>query len=148
MRTLSPVTNDEDALRIPLVLSSAGVTRLLTMTVRTTRPFDLPHRHAPFVASSRRSRPTDRRVVRLRRIATIAATICLVPALVSYIGALTGRSDSSIGIRTVEWLRDNGGRGLVDRVENLYYSLTAPSQGGPPLIALPRQSGAVAATPV
>ena len=87
-------------------------------------------------------------MVRLRRIATIAATICLVSALVSYVGALMGRSDSSIGIRTVEWLRDNGGRGLVDRVENLYYSLTAPSQGGPPLQALPRQSGAVAVRPV
>jgi hypothetical protein len=71
-----------------------------------------------------------------------------VPALVSYVGALAGRSDSSIGIRTVEWLRDNGARGLVDRIENIYYSLTAPSKGGPPLKALPRQSGAVAVTSV
>ena len=71
-----------------------------------------------------------------------------MPALVSYVGALAGRSDSSIGIRTVEWLRDNGARGLVDRVENIYYSLTAPSKGGPPLKALPRQSGAVAVTAV
>jgi phosphodiester glycosidase len=71
-----------------------------------------------------------------------------VPALVSYVGALAGRSDSSIGIRTVEWLRDNGARGLVDRVENTYYSLTAPGKGGPPLKALPRQSGAVAVTSV
>jgi len=38
--------------------------------------------------------------------------ICLVAALVSYVGALAARSDSSIGIRTVEWLRDNGARGL------------------------------------
>ncbi len=82
--------------------------------------------------------------MRVRRIATIAAMICLAPAFVSYVGAATGRSDSGIGIRTVEWLRDNGARGLVDRVENLYYSLTAPSEGGPPLKALPRQSGAVA----
>ena len=86
--------------------------------------------------------------MRVRRIATIAATICLVPALVSYVGALAERSDSSIGIQTVEWLRDNGARGLVDRAENFYYSLTAPSKGGPPLKALPRQSGAVAVTPV
>ena len=86
--------------------------------------------------------------MRVRRIAAIAATICLVPALVSYVGALAGRSDSSIGVRSVEWLRDNGARGLVDRVENVYYSLTAPSKGGPPLTALPTQSGAVAVTPV
>ncbi|HEX4282384.1 MAG TPA: hypothetical protein VHZ27_16570, partial [Solirubrobacteraceae bacterium] len=50
-------------------------------------------------------------------------------------------------MRTVEWLRDNGARGLVDRVENLYYSLTAPSKGGPPLKALPTQSGVVGITP-
>jgi phosphodiester glycosidase len=118
------------------------------MTVRTTEPFHLSHRNFPFLASSGHSRPTGRRGIRVRRIAAIAATICLVPALVSYVGALAGRSDSSIGIRTVEWLRDNGARGLVDRVENIYYSLTAPSKGGPPLKALPGQSGAVAVTAV
>lgn len=74
----------------------------------------------------------------------IAAIICLMPALVSYVGALAARSDSSIGIRTVEWLRGNGARGMVDDVENFYYSLTAPNKGGPGLKALPRQSGAVA----
>jgi Phosphodiester glycosidase len=87
-------------------------------------------------------------VTRVRRIAALAATICLVPALVSYVGALSQRSDSTIGIRTVEWLRDNGARGVVDRVENLYYSLAAPGKGGPALKALPRQSGGVALTPV
>ena len=74
--------------------------------------------------------------------------ICLVPAFVSYVAAMTGPSDSSIGVRTVEWLRDNGARGLVDRVENIYYTLSAPSKGGPALKALPRQLGAVAVTPV
>jgi hypothetical protein len=72
----------------------------------------------------------------------------LVPGLVSYLGALAARSDSSIGIRTVEWLRANGARGVVDDVENVYYSLSAPSKGGPALKALPRQSGAVAAIPI
>ena len=70
-----------------------------------------------------------------------------MPVSVSYLDAITGRSDSGIGIRTVEWMRDNGARGLVDRVENLYYSLTAPSRGGPGLKALPAQSGAVALRP-
>ncbi len=45
-------------------------------------------------------------------------------------------------------MRDNGARGLVDDVENFYYSLTAPRKGGPALNALPKQSGAVAAKPV
>jgi hypothetical protein len=72
----------------------------------------------------------------------VAALLSLVPAVVSYGKMLTGPSDSSLGIRTVEWLRDNGARGLVNRVENIYYSLNAPSTGGPALRALPNQPGA------
>jgi hypothetical protein len=45
-------------------------------------------------------------------------------------------------------LRNNGARGLVDDVENFYYSLTAPSKGGPALKALPAQTGAFAASPI
>jgi hypothetical protein len=51
-------------------------------------------------------------------------------------------SSSSLGIRTVEWLRENGARGLVNDVENFYYSLNAPSKGGPALKRLPSQAGA------
>ena len=58
---------------------------------------------------------------------------------------ITTRSDSSLGIRTVEWLRDNGARGLVNKVESIYYSLSAPAKGGPALRALPGQPGVVAA---
>lgn len=50
-------------------------------------------------------------------------------------------SDTSLAIRSVEWLRDNGARALVNRVESTYYSLNAPSTGGPRLRALPRQAG-------
>jgi hypothetical protein len=61
---------------------------------------------------------------------------------------LFSHSDSNLGIRTVEWLRDNGARGIVNDVENLYYSLTAPSKGGPGLKALPKQNGAQALIPI
>ena len=47
-------------------------------------------------------------------------------------------SNSSLGIRSVEWLRDHGAAGLVSEVESIYYSLTAPSKGGPTLRALPQ----------
>jgi hypothetical protein len=57
---------------------------------------------------------------------------------------MTQRSDSTLGIRTVEWMRDNGARGIVNTVENWYYSLNAPSKGGPELRALPAQSGVLA----
>ena len=46
-------------------------------------------------------------------------------------------SDSSLGIRSVEWLRDHGAAGLVTKVESIYYTLTAPAKGGPALHALP-----------
>jgi hypothetical protein len=76
-------------------------------------------------------------------VALALAVIFLVPAVVSYVSMLTQRSDSSLGIRTVEWLRDNGARGLVTRVESIYYAWTAPAKGGPGLRALPHQAGAV-----
>jgi len=83
--------------------------------------------------------------VRVRRIALVAALIVLVPAAFSYVSALRQPSNSSVGIRTVEWLRDHGGAGLVAKVESVYYSLTAPSKGGPTLKALPQVGVAASA---
>jgi hypothetical protein len=76
--------------------------------------------------------------VRLRRIAVVAALVALLPVVLSYWGTMSEPSNSSLGIRSVEWLRDHGAAGLVARVESAYYSLTAPSKGGPTLRALPR----------
>jgi len=63
--------------------------------------------------------------------------LLVLPALVSYAKMLTQPSDSSLSIRTVEWMRDNGARGLVNQIENAYYSLNAQATGGPALRALP-----------
>ncbi len=73
-------------------------------------------------------------VRRVRRIALVA----LIPALFSYLHTIAEPSNSSVGIRTVEWLRDHGAAGLVSKVESVYYELTAPAKGGPALRALPR----------
>jgi Phosphodiester glycosidase len=81
---------------------------------------------------------------RVRRVALIAAALCLVPVVVSYVSTIAQPSDSSFGIRTLEWMRDNGARGPVNTVENWYYSLNAPAKGGPALRALPAQSGVLA----
>jgi hypothetical protein len=70
-----------------------------------------------------------------------AALLCLIPALVSFGQAVTGPSYSSLFIRTVEWMRSSGARGVVNTVESIYYSLTAPAKGGPPLRRLPHQLG-------
>jgi hypothetical protein len=68
----------------------------------------------------------------------VAALVALIPALVSYVGTIAEPSNSSLGIRTVEWLRDHGAAGLVAQVESTYYALTAPGKGGPALHTLPR----------
>jgi hypothetical protein len=60
--------------------------------------------------------------------------------------ALLRRSDVGLGVRFVEWLRDNGAAGLVSKVESVYYSLSAPSTGGPMLRALPRVGRSVGAS--
>jgi hypothetical protein len=60
---------------------------------------------------------------------------------------MASRSNSSIGIRAVEWLRDHGARGLVNTIENEYYSLNAPPTGGPGLHSLPEQPGVATPRP-
>ncbi len=109
------------------------------MLTSTRAPIDLPP--PPLSSRTPPRGPQPRGWRRARRIALSAAALCLVPALVSYAQALAQRSDSSIGIRTVEWLRDNGARSFVTQVESVYYSLTAPSKGGPTLQSLPKQAG-------
>jgi hypothetical protein len=78
-----------------------------------------------------------------RRVAAIASGLVLLPALISYISYITSPSNSSVGVNTVEWLRDNGARAIVNQIENWYYSLSAPSKGGPALKSLPTQAGAL-----
>lgn len=79
---------------------------------------------------------------RVRRVLLITALVLALPSLVSYASMLTQASDSSLSIRTVEWLRDNGARGIVNKVENFWYTtFQAPATGGPALHALPHQAG-------
>jgi hypothetical protein len=75
---------------------------------------------------------------RIRRIALLAAVFALLPVAFSYLNTMTEPSNSSLGIRSVEWLRDHGAAGLVAQVESTYYSFTAPSKGGATLRVLPK----------
>jgi hypothetical protein len=74
----------------------------------------------------------------------MAAALALLPALISYVAMAATPSNSSLSINSVEWLRDNGLRGIVNRVETFYYSLTAPATGGPALHSLPKQASVAA----
>ncbi len=82
--------------------------------------------------------PARSRGPRVRRVLLAGCLLALVPVLGSYALTMLEPSNSSLGIRSVEWMRDHGAAGLVANVESLYYSLTAPAKGGPALRALPR----------
>ncbi len=86
---------------------------------------------------------TGNPVTRLRRIALMACSLAVVIAAISFAASMAGASNTSFSIRAVEWLRSNGGAGLVSTIENVYYSLNAPSKGGPGLKALPHVGVAV-----
>ena len=77
-------------------------------------------------------------VRRLRRVLLVAFVCLLVPVVFSYVTTMLKPSNSSLGIRSVEWLRDHGAARLVADVESVYYSLNAPAKGGPQLKALPK----------
>jgi len=76
-------------------------------------------------------------VRRVRRILLAAFLFALIPVVFSYVTTMLKPSNSSLGIRTVEWLRDHGAARLVADAESFYYSLNAPAKGGPQLKALP-----------
>ena len=101
---------------------------------------------APAPASRRRRRPAV--LIRFRRIVVLAALLLLGGVGLSFGAAMMKPSNVPFGVRAVEWLRDNGAAWLVSDVESVYYSLSAPSTGGPSLKALPRLGVAGAASNV
>jgi Phosphodiester glycosidase len=73
----------------------------------------------------------------VRRIAALTYLLLLIVSGLSFVSALARTSNSPVGVRAVEWLRDNGAAGFVASIERLYYTWNAPPTGGPPLKALP-----------
>ena len=63
--------------------------------------------------------------------------LCSIPIGFSYVGAVTGASNSSFTIRSFEWLRDHGAARIASQIESVYYSMNAPSTGGAALHKLP-----------
>ena len=88
-----------------------------------------------------------RRAERIGTKQTVAAGLsvaCVGFVLISYAVAMLQPSNVSLGVRSVEWLRNHGMAWLVNDVENVYYSLNAPKKGGKPLKALPHVGVAAA----
>lgn len=73
-------------------------------------------------------------------VALLLAVLMVVPG-VSYGQALTYPGNASWQERSVEWVRDNGGAGLVNTVENWYYTRHAPPNSAPAAAALPAWTG-------
>src|SRR5207302_8009945 len=100
-----------------------------------SRGFSIPAPAAPARRRPREYRPPLR--VRLRRILALSLLLVLADVGWSFMSALSRPSNVGIGVRAVEWLRDNGAAWFVSDVEGIYYSLGAPSTGGPGLKTLP-----------
>jgi hypothetical protein len=73
----------------------------------------------------------------VRRIGAMSFALVSLISGVSFASALTASSNSPVGVRAVEWLRDHGAAGLVSTIEGIYYSWNAPAKGGPALKSLP-----------
>ena len=67
----------------------------------------------------------------------MALLALLSPVIYSYAATMLQPSSLPLGVRSVEWLRNNHGNWLVDEVEHVYYSWKAPKKGGAQLKALP-----------
>jgi hypothetical protein len=80
--------------------------------------------------SEQRAREARARWV--RRGVAILVVIGLIPAGWSYVHALQRPGTDSFGIRTVEWVRDHGGNGIVNTVERWWYTNNPPAAGGRP----------------
>jgi hypothetical protein len=67
-----------------------------------------------------------------RSLVALVLIVVLVIVGTSYARALAAPGTDSLGAKSVEWVRDHGGSGLVQYVERQFYSHRAPPAGGLP----------------
>jgi hypothetical protein len=109
------------------------------MTALDTRPAPPPGGALlPGVPAPRRRR--------LRVAVLVVACLLVVPA-VSYAQALRAPGGGSWQVRSVEWVRDHGGAGLVNWVENWWYAKHEPPTSAPAAGSLPRPAAGTVAVP-
>ena len=89
--------------------------------------------------------PRSRRRTWIWRGVAIAGVIVLIPITYSYVDHLRAPGTDSLAVRSVEWLRDNGGNGVVNTIERWWYTNNPPPTGGrPDAIEVQGTSGTVA----
>ena len=80
-------------------------------------------------ANARRAARKRRWHITRRALAVILVSAA-IPVGISYYQFMTLPAQDSLGVRTVEWLRENGMAGLVNGIEHWWYSNNAPPVGG------------------
>ena len=68
----------------------------------------------------------------VRRGIAIAVVLLLIPVAADYVDYLNKPGSDTISVRTVEWIRDNGGNGIVNTIERWWYTNNPPATGGEP----------------
>ena len=76
--------------------------------------------------------PRSTRAKWIRRGIAIAVVLLLIPVAVSYVDYLQRPGSDTLSVRTVEWIRDHGGNGIVNTVERWWYTNNPPPTGGKP----------------
>jgi hypothetical protein len=85
---------------------------------------------------------------RRRRITAVLAVLLvalLVAPAASYVNALTAPGSATLGMRTVDWVRSHHGGGVVNAIENWYYTRSKPSTNAPDPAALPHSAPSTSA---
>jgi hypothetical protein len=80
--------------------------------------------------TDRRPRSKRRKWITIGVIVVILALV--IPVGISYADYMRKPSSDSLSVRTVEWIRDNGGNGIVNTVERWWYTNNPPPTGGTP----------------
>ncbi len=100
-------------------------------------------------AKQRDKGPKQQRSTRskwIRRGIAIAIVLLLIPVAVDYVDYLNKPGSDTISVRTVEWIRDNGGNGIVNTIERWWYTNNPPPTGGKPA-AIKTQKTVIDTTP-
>jgi hypothetical protein len=87
--------------------------------------------------------------VRTALVALVVTTLIMTGfAGASYGRALAAPGEASWSVRTVDWLRDVGFGGVIDTIENWYFTRHPPANTPPPESALPDQAHRAGSHPV
>jgi hypothetical protein len=76
--------------------------------------------------------PRSRRSKWIRRGIAIAVVILLIPVAVSYVDYINRPGSDTLSVKTVEFIRDHGGNGVVNTIERWWYTNNPPPTGGKP----------------